>query len=64
LHRLFDALYAPDNLLEHRWHRGDLLIWDNVRFQHARGPLAEVGRRVLQRVIVGMEGSAPHIRAA
>lgn len=64
LSTLFETLYAPGNLLEHRWHRGDLVIWDNVRFQHARGPLADVGRRILQRVIVGTEGSAPHIRLA
>jgi taurine dioxygenase len=64
LHRLFDILYAPANMLEHRWHRGDLVIWDNVRYQHARGPLAAVGRRILQRVIVGTEGEggAPYIQ--
>jgi taurine dioxygenase len=63
LSHLFDRLYAPDNLLEHHWHQGDIVIWDNVRFQHARGPLAAVGRRILQRVIVGTEGAAPHIMA-
>ncbi|HEX7853332.1 MAG TPA: TauD/TfdA family dioxygenase [Sphingobium sp.] len=64
LHRLFDSLYDESNLLEHHWHRGDIIIWDNIRYQHARGPLTGVGRRVLQRVIVGTEGEAPHIGTA
>jgi taurine dioxygenase len=51
LTRVFDHLYAPDNLTEHVWNRGDLVVWDNLTFQHARGSLAGVGRRVLQRVV-------------
>ncbi|MFV8818643.1 TauD/TfdA dioxygenase family protein [Haliea sp. E17] len=60
LRETFDYLYAPDNIAEHIWRRGDLVIWDNRALQHARGSLAAVGRRVLQRVIVGSEGAAPH----
>lgn len=60
LNAVFDYLYAPDNTCEHVWRRGDLVIWDNRALQHARGSLKSVGRRVLQRVIVGLEGAAPH----
>jgi len=60
LNRVFDVLYAAGNVAEHRWSRGDLVIWDNRALQHARGDLSSVGKRVLQRVIVGTEGVAPH----
>jgi taurine dioxygenase len=64
LHAVFDHLYRPEHVHEHRWRTGDLLIWDNVALQHMRGSLKECGRRVLQRVIVGTEGVAPHIERA
>lgn len=63
LHAAFDHLYAPEHVLEHRWYTGDLIIWDNIALQHARGNLEGVGTRVLQRVIVGTEGVAPHVEA-
>lgn len=59
LHATFDHLYAPDNMIEHVWRRGDIVIWDNVTFQHARGSLAGAGRRILQRVIVGVQHALP-----
>lgn len=52
LAELFASLYAPDNVYEHRWHNGDLLIWDNLSLQHARGDLQNSGQRTLQRVVV------------
>lgn len=61
LHAVFDHLYAPDNLLEHRWRKGEIIIWDNIALQHARGNVEGVGKRLLQRVIVGAEGVAPHV---
>jgi taurine dioxygenase len=64
LHAVYDHLYARPAVLEHCWRNGDLLIWDNVALQHARGNLDRVGKRVLQRVIVGEEGVAPHVAAA
>lgn len=64
LRAVFDHLYAPDNVHEHVWRRGDIVIWDNIALQHARGPLHDAGKRVLQRVIVGTEGVAPHVTAA
>lgn len=51
LARLWAELYAPDNVYEHVWQLGDLLVWDNLALQHARG--AVTGRRTLRRVPVG-----------
>lgn len=50
---VYDHLYAPANSTEHLWRRGDIVIWDNLTLQHARGSLNGVGRRVLQRVVAG-----------
>lgn len=61
LNAVFAHLYQPAHVHEHRWRTGDLVIWDNIALQRARGSLRECGKRVLQRVIVGTEGVAPHI---
>jgi taurine dioxygenase len=61
LHAIYDHLYQPAHVYEHRWRNGDFLMWDNVSLQHMRGSLQDCGARVLQRVIVGTEGVAPHI---
>jgi len=53
LREVFACLYAPDNVIEHVWQRGDIVIWDNITYQHARGSLEGAGRRILQRVAVG-----------
>ena len=50
---VFDHLYADANTVEHFWNVGDLVVWDNLTLQHARGSLMGVGRRVLQRVVAG-----------
>jgi taurine dioxygenase len=62
LHEVYDHLYRQDQVFEHRWRNGDIVIWDNVALQHARGSLKDCGKRILQRVIVGREGVAPHIQ--
>jgi taurine dioxygenase len=53
LRNVFAQLYSANNVFEHVWRRGDIVIWDNLTYQHARGSLESVGRRVLQRVAVG-----------
>jgi taurine dioxygenase len=62
LYAVYDHLYRPEHILEHRWRNGDFVIWDNVALQHMRRSLKDCGRRVLQRVIVGTEGVAPHVQ--
>lgn len=37
LEELFEHLYAPENILQHDWRKGDLVMWDNLALQHARG---------------------------
>lgn len=49
---LFETLYAPAHVYEHRWRNGDLLIWDNLALQHARCDLTGMTPRTLQRVAV------------
>src|SRR5690606_36994699 len=51
LARCWEVLYAPDNVYEHVWSPGDLLVWDNLALHHARRAVS--GRRTLRRVPVG-----------
>ncbi|HZD26385.1 MAG TPA: TauD/TfdA family dioxygenase, partial [Alphaproteobacteria bacterium] len=60
---LLDALWAwctrPEFLYEHRWCRGDLLIWDNRSTIHRRDAFDQKARRVMWRCQVqGRPGSA------
>ena len=49
LAELFSYLYADDAVYEHSWQADDLVVWDNLALQHARGAVGE-GARTLQRV--------------
>jgi taurine dioxygenase len=49
LAELFSYLYADEAVYEHKWQAGDLVVWDNLAVQHARGAVGE-GARTLQRV--------------
>jgi len=55
LEELFRHLYAPENIYEHHWRNGDLVVWNNRAIQHARSPI-ERGRRTLQRVAIAELG--------
>ena len=49
LGRLFEVLYQPGNIYEHRWQPGDVIAWDNIALQHARpthGPTPRTLRRI------------------
>jgi taurine dioxygenase len=51
LDELFDVLYASENSFEHDWRKGDLVVWDNLAVQHARGAVAQQGpERSLRKV--------------
>lgn len=49
---LFGYLYEPENIYEHKWRKGDFVIWSNFRYQHARGALDPQHERTLQRVCI------------
>jgi taurine dioxygenase len=55
LEELFAHLYAPGNVYEHQWRKGDLVVWDNLAVQHARSPTGDAPR-TLQRVTIAKFG--------
>jgi taurine dioxygenase len=52
LEELFSYLYAPENVYEHPWKKGDLVLWDNLALHHSRSRF-HGGVRTLQRTSVG-----------
>lgn len=58
LQELWGYELAPDNIYEHRWNKGDLILWDNMPLLHARGDISSVGNRTLQRVTIAEKGYA------
>ena len=57
LDELFDHIYAEDQIYDHHWRVGDLVIWDNLAVQHARKH-ALGAERTLQRVTIAQLGYA------
>jgi taurine dioxygenase len=53
LEDLFALLYAADNVYEHHWQVGDLVLWDNLAVQHGRGDVPDDAERTLRRVALG-----------
>jgi alpha-ketoglutarate-dependent taurine dioxygenase len=52
LEQLFAHLYRPEAVFDHEWRRGDLVVWDNLAVQHARGNVEIEGpERTLRKVI-------------
>jgi alpha-ketoglutarate-dependent taurine dioxygenase len=57
---LFGRIAAPDNVYEHEWTAGDLVLWDNWAVQHGRAPFHGTGaRRTLRRVSTTEQGESP-----
>jgi alpha-ketoglutarate-dependent taurine dioxygenase len=52
LAEIFDALYAPDNVLALDWNVRDLVIWDNLAIQHERPDFPALQPRTMQRVCI------------
>jgi alpha-ketoglutarate-dependent taurine dioxygenase len=51
LEELFRHLYAPQNVFEHHWRKGDLVLWDNLALQHARPNVKSEGpARTLRKI--------------
>ena len=66
---LLDALWThidrPDLHYAHRWHVGDLLLWDNRSTMHRRDPFDNATRRVMHRTqIKGKTEPTAHAEAA
>jgi len=56
LEELAARLYDPQYVYAHHWQTNDLLVWDNIAIQHARGSLKGThSPRVLRRVTFGLE---------
>ena len=53
LGELFEVLYDPDHLYEHRWSVGDVVLWDNIALHHGRAHVPSDAPRTLQRVTIG-----------
>jgi taurine dioxygenase len=59
LGELFAHLYRPENVLEHHWRNGDLILWDNLALQHARPAVsADSPVRTLRKVCSPIPTSA------
>jgi len=59
LDQAFQVMYAVDAVYEHRWEAGDLLVWNNVALQHARGNVSFDGApRTLRRVAFAARADA------
>jgi alpha-ketoglutarate-dependent taurine dioxygenase len=51
LEEIFEHLYQPNHVALHQWRTGDLVIWDNIAVQHARGTVDLEGpARTLRKV--------------
>lgn len=62
LQELFGFLYVQEDVYEHAWRPGDLVIWDNMAVQHARGRTSG-DKRTLQRVTITDLGYAQQYAA-
>jgi Taurine catabolism dioxygenase TauD, TfdA family len=52
LEQLFAHLYRPEVVFDHEWRPGDLVVWDNLAVQHARGNVEIEGpERTLRKTI-------------
>lgn len=54
--------YHPDYLYAHPWELHDLVVWDNMALNHARGQLAESSGRRLRRVSINPIGNDEMMR--
>lgn len=55
IEELLSYIYADDNIYDHAWTNGDVVLWDNLALQHARKKVLG-GTRTLRRVSVAHFG--------
>ncbi len=53
LNRLFEHIEQDRFIYTHKWHVGDLVLWDNRCTLHARTDFSDKERRLLRRHVVG-----------
>ncbi len=56
LQELWSIELGKENIYEHFWRNGDVILWDNMALLHARGDVSAVGNRTLQRVTIAEKG--------
>jgi taurine dioxygenase len=59
LEALFVHLYVPASVVQHDWRDGDLVVWDNLAVQHARGTVDLEGPARTLRKVVGPLSLSP-----
>jgi taurine dioxygenase len=52
LETLWEIIESPDNMYEHVWAPGDIIVWDNLSSVHARTDWPQDERRTLRRCTV------------
>ena len=55
---LAEHINRPEIMYKHAWRPGDLLVWDNLRLQHARTNFDPAHRRHLRRTQIGEPSQA------
>lgn len=55
LDRLLDHTVKPENVYNHRWGPGDLVLWDNAVVLHKREGFPESSRRLVKRMIISLD---------
>jgi len=64
LEEIYEALYAPSEIYEHRWQQGDLVLWDNLTIQHARPEPIDRPRTLRRYHVSETDLTADYIRVA
>ena len=55
LDRLLDHTVKPENVYNHHWGPGDLVLWDNAVVLHKRESFPKSSRRLIKRMIINLD---------
>ena len=58
LDELCDHVERPENIYQHKWRVGDIVVWDNRATSHARTDFSDRERRLMKRVTIA-DDAAP-----